>query len=727
MKKKSRIVWGLAVIVGAVTFLTVSLFNSAAEDPIQIEINSWLVRDRAVPLEIIEMRSTIIVGFRLLPTIENLSQHTIEGELYINDVLVSSDRIPHLDSSRNNLGFDISLSQSDFSYDKPMSIPDGRYLIVIRLLDEKHQLLAQCKKDLSRNQLGRLFHGLGKVLERPTYLEIAENNMDKASGLTVKSPHSEVKDYLIFRKSYLERVYPHTDPTSSEKVESLFAEIARNEYKPITFSVRALKGLGKVQVSASPLKGVHGVLASNAVSLGVVNQLTEIVENESKKNFIYYRWAPKIIEPAEAIITEGSSQRYWLTLRAGPEAIPGDYHGVITVKPEFGHPTEVPFHVRVLPFRLTDTDMQYGMMMTYGFYELDNDGWTEPQKNSIKRIGMEIYRDFREHGLTMVYPHSHFYFKTNAVGEPPLESLKASLEAYKAENFPGPFCWYLGHLLQTAKPFHPGSIINYDSQVAKKRLRYLLNAYERIATEFNVPKSSLIVQLVDEPDQQDRIAAGKELNRIARQMGFKTLVTRPWPGVDVVCTGIRTNEETTIKLRQMAEQWWIYPNSALRTKNRAFTRYVFGFGAWHWGVDGVVPWTYQMSQGCNGNPFTVLDGPERMLAYPGVDGPITTPTWEAIRDGINDYKYIYRLRKLISAEKEKGNPRASVIERQLRELKQNLENESAQNESEFGDWTPESFEKNRKLIVNWALELSSQGSGIGSTGDQEAAARSPAL
>jgi len=468
-------------------------------------------------------------------------------------------------------------------------------------------------------------------------------------------------------------------------------------------------------------------MTSNAITLGAVGELTEIIGKEKGKNIVYYRRAPKIIESREVTIPQDRSQRYWLTLRTSPETIPGDYHGIISVKPEFGHSTEVPLLVRVLPLSLTDTDIQYGMMMTYGFYELDNEGWTEPQKNAIKRIGMMIYRDLREHGLTMVYPHSHFYFKTDAAGEPVLDSLKASLEAYKAMNFPGPFCWYLGHLLQTAKPFHPGSIINYDSQVAKKRLRYLLNAYENIAAEFGVSRTKLMVQLVDEPDQKDRITAGKELNRIARQMGFKTLVTRPWSGVDVVCTGIRTDEKTAIKLRQMAEHWWIYPNSALRTKNRAFTRYVFGFGAWCWGVDGVVPWTYQMSQGCNGNPFTVLDGPERMLAYPGVNGPITTPTWETVRDGINDYKYIYQLRKLISAEKQKGNPRASVIERQLQGLKQNLENEPTRNESEFGGWPPESFEKRRKLIVNWALELSSQKSEIDSSGDQETTARSSAL
>lgn len=357
--------------------------------------------------------------------------------------------------------------------------------------------------------------------------------------------------------------------------------------------------------------------------------------------------------------------------------------------------------------QLKDTDKQYGMMMTYAFYELDNDTWTEREKGLIKSNGYEMYRDFKEHGLTMIYPHSHFYLKYDKNGEPILDSLKSSLEAYKKLNFPGPFCWYLGHLLQTVKPKHPGSILNYDSQVAKKRLRVLLSRFKFMTEELGIPKERLMVQLIDEPDSEDRerMKAGKELHAIAREMGFKTMITRVWPDVDVICTGIPTDEKEAEKLRKMGKQWWIYPNNALDMKNLAYTRYVFGFGAWRWGVDGVVPWTFQMSQGCNGNPFTVLDGSEIMVAYPGVNGPIPTPTWEAIRDGINDYKYIYLLEKLISAEKARENPAALRIEKQLVQLKKNPGKSPGLEENDFGDWLPEIFDKRRKQIVEWAMEL----------------------
>ena len=116
-----------------------------------------------------------------------------------------------------------------------------------------------------------------------------------------------------------------------------------------------------------------------------------------------------------------------------------------------------------------------------------------------------------------------------------------------------------------------------------------------------------------------------------------------------------------------------------------------------------------MIQGCSGNPFTVLDGPEVMVAYQGPEGMIPTPTWEAIRDGINDYKYIYQLKRLIAAEKQKGNAAALHIEQELEELKKNLGLAPGFDEGQYGDWTPNSFEQRRKQIVAWALELSQSG------------------
>ncbi len=682
------------------------LSGLCADSQINIEIVSYVVRDRVIPLKRLEMRSMIIVAFKILPKLKDLPRWIIKGELYWNNELMSKDEISNLDFPGNNLGFDIPLASGDFDYNKLLGIPEGKYIIIIRLYDQHQQLLAQCKKELNRNQIGRRFYGFDKTYPPPHY--IAMNNKAKKSKSLyskTKTNNFKHKDYIVFQKNYLERVYPYTEPHASELMEAINMEISRNEYQPYTFYIRSFRNLGKVKVTVTSPFNKHHPSRTLPISIGTIGQLTEIVETEKGGDITYYRWAPKIIESKEVMIPQGSTQGYWITLKAGANTTPGDYQGVIAIRPQFGRQTQVPIHVKVLPLQLTDTDIQYGMMMTYAFYELDHDRWTQTEKTLIKQQGIQIYKDLREHGMTMIYPHSHFYLKFDSDGQPILHSLRASLEAYKKLNFPGPYCWYLGHLLQTAKPSHPASIDNYDAEVAKKRLPKLLNLFGAMAKELGISKEKLIVQLVDEPDDRERISAGKELNRIAREMGFKTLVTRDWPELDVICTGIPSDDKEARKLKKTGKRWWIYPNDALDTKNRSYTRYVFGFGAWRWGVDGVVPWTFQLSQGCNGNPFTVLDGPEVMVAYPGMNGPLPTPTWEAIRDGINDYKYIYLLKRLISTAKERNDTKASLIEKKLQQFKQDLGQGPGEEESQLGDWRPDSFSKRRKQIIEWALEL----------------------
>jgi len=728
------------VVVFLLVIFTISGCSSSSETSPQskysIEINPVVVRDRMIPLDRLIMRSMIIVGFKIASKTDNNSDMTIRGELYNKNKLLSEDMIVKPDSLSNNLGFDIPLSEGPFSYEQPMSISDGKYRIVIKLLDAKNHTITETEKELGRNQIGRTFYGFDKVYNSPQYLLI--NNEKTVGGWRLKATDQktdggslrsrleatdqkdakgqrmEAKDqkaekgYVIFKKSYLERAYPNTEPEDYELITEISTEISKNEYKPLTFSIRAMKDMGKVRISVPTLKDTRGKVVDIAINIGAVNQLTEVVREDSKKNIVYYQYAPKIIEDKEVIIPQYHTQTYWMTIKANSETKPGDYYGSIKIIPQLGKLTGIPFHVTVLPIKLTDTDKQYGMMMDYAFYEMDNETWTEKEKNTIQKRGIEIYRDLRDHGMTVIYPHSYYYYKTDKNGDPILTSLKASLESYKNLQFPGPFVWYLGHLLQTAKPMHPGSILNYDPEVAKRRLTDLLMRFEIMARDLGIPKEKLIVQLVDEPDpdQKERTKAGRELHEVAKILGFRTLITRPWTDVDVICTGIPDNEKQALQLRNMAKEWWIYPNSALTGQNLSFTRYVFGFGAWRWGVDGVVPWTYQMSQGSNGNPFTVLDGSEIMVAYPGVNGPIAAPTWEVLREGINDYKYIYLLEKLISAEKYRKNPVAYSIDGKLRQFKQNLGKGPGPGETDYRDWPPESFDKRRKQIIAWLMELS---------------------
>ncbi len=90
--------------------------------------------------------------------------------------------------------------------------------------------------------------------------------------------------------------------------------------------------------------------------------------------------------------------------------LPGEYATVITVTPERSRGRRFPF---VLPFfrsQLADTDIQYGMMkgqclLRAGFGRLDGPGTKILAAGALRSTG-----DMREHGMTMVYPHSRFVY-----------------------------------------------------------------------------------------------------------------------------------------------------------------------------------------------------------------------------------------------------------------------------------------------------------------------------
>jgi hypothetical protein len=61
------------------------------------------------------------------------------------------------------------------------------------------------------------------------------------------------------------------------------------------------------------------------------------------------------------------------------------------------------------------------------------------------------------------------------------------------------------------------------------------------------------------------------------------------------------DEDEAKRLKSLKKEWWIYPNNALNSKNLAYTRYVFGFGAWSPELfekkrKQIVEWAMQLQQ-----------------------------------------------------------------------------------------------------------------------------------
>lgn len=703
--KKAPVILLCLIMAFACMQSACSLPGSAQGGVKSIRVVSYQVRDRIITLQQPTMRSSLIVGFRIDAGIPLLESLTVDGELSRDGTPLARDTIPMLDGPTGSLGFDIP-HQTDLSdREHPYSIPAGIYSVLIRVKERDGRVVAQYRKVFSRNELGRTFVAEGH--EYQPFLALPTREKNGRPEVRSVSARIDCDDGALFAHSPQERVFVGSVPADGPAGEGITIRAARGETLSVAVSLRGRRDLGVVSLRMSPLRNPSGSILDAGVELGAVRDMSEVVREDAKSATLHVRRAPRLIELGTVTVGKDETRCFWLTLAIPAAALPGTYQGTIGVLTRSGEPPALPVTVEILPFTLPEPDIRYGMMMDYAFYELDNPGWSVEEKGTLLRRGEEVYRDFRAHGMNVAYPHSHFFYRTDAQGRPVLEGLKAALDTYRDQRFSGPFVWYLGHLLHTAKPQHPGSILLYDEAVAARRLRALLAELERLCRERGIAKERVLIQVVDEPDRRDRvrIMVGEKLHGIVREMGFKTLITRPWSKVDVICTGDPDDDAEAERLRKTAHEWWIYPNGALTGQNLSYTRYVFGFGAWRWGVNGVVPWTYQMSQGSNGNPFTVLDGPEIMVAYPGANGPIPTPVWETIRDGINDYRYIQTLRGLIDRAKSRGDGRGARVEWELERLRANLGAGPTAAEGGHGAWPPGSFEAVRGRIIALIGEL----------------------
>jgi hypothetical protein len=171
---------------------------------------------------------------------------------------------------------------------------------------------------------------------------------------------------------------------------------------------------------------------------------------------------------------------------------------------------------------------------------------------------------------------------------------------------------------------------------------------------------------------------------------------------DYLCSSDVNPKELDAAHRNGA-RYWVYNNKvSTECRNPAYARYIYGYYTWKNKIDGMTSWTFQNTQNASGLPM-IADAPGRdlYLAYPDPRGPLATLKWEAIREGIDDYKLIYQLTQRIKKLKQRGI-NTSRYDTFLDKISNNLSEPGCQ--SEDANQGTISFQKNRKGLISMILE-----------------------
>jgi hypothetical protein len=638
------------------------------------------------------MKKALYVAFSVIRGAGNFKKMLVKGRLSFDGKMLAESSTRLLNEKGGNLVFDLQYQ-----------IPDGLYTIQIDILNDRGDLIASGSRSVKRREMRSTFDS-----KKETPVTAFEESFESDEPENYEPTHEDISiGYVIFQRSPLEYVFTESRPKKSELVDSLSVRVARNEFEPITFSLYPLINLGKVIISLSDLRGLNRIISKNKIKIGYV----ESVQETTGLPYGKYLTTPVLIRVGNEVdVDKGKSLRFWLTIRIDDDVLPGIYSGKINISPQYGKVKSLPLNITVTPITLEEIPgVDYFMLMTYEFTELTMP-WKTEEKNSIYESSMKVLRDYMDHGMTTLCLHSPFVLRINDDGTPNLEDIFAGLRAARDSGFTRPIIWYMGHLIQTAKPQHPGSIKGFNGKVNLSRLKYLVKTVSEYAKRNNCPE--VIFLPIDEPDDsyQDFKKRRRDITPLLlttiKEFGASTMLTarnyKQFKPVDYICSS-EINEKDLNAAHNNGSAYWIYNNQvATDCRNPAYARYTYGYYTWRNNIDGMSSWTFQNTQNASGLPVKAdTPGRDLYLAYPDPKGPLSTLKWEAVREGIDDHKLIYQLEKRIITLRGKGAD-TSGYENFLAEIRKKQGQSGCQPEDT--GWDLSYFYQNRENLISMILD-----------------------
>ena len=516
------------------------------------------------------------------------------------------------------------------------------------------------------------------------------------------------KGYVVFSRDFQRYVYPWTIPAEEERAESLSVKMGQNDFEPLTFSIYPIRDLGDVRVSVSDLVGLGGhKIPSQDIQVHVVKTMKKRSGSGGE-----YSLVPRLLDRANhASIPIDYTTRFWLTVHADSTILPGSYSGSIQIDADKEVSSTIPLAVKVLPIELEPVPgIEYSMCMSYEFYELDSKDWTAREREKIYRDGVDIFRDYKNHGMSTVNVASPFYFQWNKDGSAKMEHFKAMILGAKEVGFTDPVNWYFGHYIQTAKGQHPGNIRLYDPRVHLKRAKFLVKTALDLNRQLDGPP--LVFMPIDEPRIASRQKMALDLfKEIKKVPGARVMSTTDIGGknLDIEYNSQRHRKPLPpgVKERKSDRRVCEYNNTAIQCLNPAYSRYIYGYYTWRQDLDGMSSWGPGTTQNSRGDPFEDLDSEfsDWFIFFPHPGGPLPTPNWEAVREGIDDIRYIYQLEKLCSQKSAENPEEVAKAEQFLDEIRSMCDFDEGKITDDFGDWTPERFDSIREKVVSWIVRL----------------------
>jgi len=441
------------------------------------------------------------------------------------------------------------------------------------------------------------------------------------------------KSYLVFQPvSLFATVLPSTLPEPGGSSSAVSVVMCADQIQAATFCVYSRKALSNVHASLEDdLYGTGHILRKSNLDVNVVKVWQrlgdglvrdpdqaglnpELIVKDDRVALSGMSPDIPLSGPAATDIPADSTKQFWITVNAPRNTAADDYNGKIVLRSAGNAPISVPIDVKILPMRLMNPAKQYAIDLRS---RLDPAPDTVPAADGSAFVTDFVSPDVLKEQLEDIVDHGVHYTSIHD----PVSTLWDAYDDRVAAGFLPPFV-YQGssdpHDVESQRnDHHAGEFIYYEDPSNSGESKLATLAKNGLPTATYVDDSAEYDNLQDD---LDTVIYNRDCD-YSEQL-------------------IRTHGKRV----SMKHDWWYW--NATNDDPHA-NRYSAGFLLERSHLYGAFIPVYQLAFGTDPYDDSSPGAPDayalyrpEMLTYPTAHGVIDTIQWEAVREGINDDRYL---------------------------------------------------------------------------------------
>ncbi len=452
------------------------------------------------------------------------------------------------------------------------------------------------------------------------------------------------EDILFYKTAPFDDVYEGTAPEAAAITDTIAYRIAKDEYDPLFFNVYSRAPLSDVVVSMSDFSGPQGVLSASNAELRIVNNWWQAGTGPMKDGVAHYvpelllfddsidlegqTWdydtlpAMPPLDHAETSLESYTSKQFVIILHAPETTAAGHYTSTVTLTASNHAAAALTLTLEVLPFTLRDTGRTVVIYHTANI-DTPTNGYYVPMDRYQAQLDDIKQHSFNGTAIYGSYPTDNIPLKVQKNSEAGLTK-RAILMTYYDDGVSLLESYgYLPYFYGVDEPTYNNNSGMHDQIVLSQEIHN---------------GGGLVTTAISKQGEEDLKDCNSDIYD-----DFPPGTCEPLDMANLFAPSDQTYLNGLIDGSSTKTDYETYYWQAMQ-ENPQINRFMSGYYLWNTGLDGIFPYVYQDVRNNPYDDFDIWnsagDYRDHLVTYPSQNGPVPTIQWEALREGLDDVRYL---------------------------------------------------------------------------------------